>query len=202
MHPATDVVRRGLLRVGAPLLAASLGIAVQVSAVRGAIIETGAWVAVAIGGFLTVMGSFVTLERCAARKRRRASGERHFGQGEFGRALLDIGDQILRFKHDQDSQAPRPTTGPESIFRPWRTSRARHEHEAALGAHELDTMSLYDQRFGADVRSVISELLHRRMIGRNEAQLLLGPEDPAAIEHIALRLIELGKLYRRRQSAA
>ena len=62
----------------------------------------------------------------------------------------------------------------------------------ARRAHDADTMALYQERFAERVIAVVLRLRKAGRLGVSEAQGLVAPPDPAAIERLGRRLIELG----------
>lgn len=190
-----------MLRLGGPLFLAALGIALEVNDVHSHAVQTGAWAAVIGGAFLLVTGSLAAWHRCVLRRhaarQRRGALRRHSGH------LVGLGKSILKFKHDRDALAPTLSNADVSSLRhPVKAARARQAHAAALHEHEEDTLTLYERRFSAEVRSAVSELLYQGQLGRHEAHALIGPQSSAMIERIGLQLVELGRRHGRGETQA
>lgn len=194
-------VRDRLLRFGGPLLAASLGIALEVSDVHSISVQIAAWAVVVVSVVVLVTGAVAAGQRCARRRHARRKRTSRPKRARLGAELASLGHRIVAFKHQRDARAPRPRRMDSSIRHPVQAARARRAHVTALAAHEDDTLALYDRRFSADVRTLVSELLTLGVLGYHEAQELLGPQTAAMIEDVGLRLVELGKRHDRRGHA-
>jgi hypothetical protein len=176
---------------------AGLGIAIQVSGLRGELIALFAWSAVGFGAILFAFGSpglFHGGDRLKRPKRQRSRNR------SIGLQAQGLGDRIVQFKRSRDSEEPRFLLPPDtSPLRPRQRGHEAHLRLEALARYWHETVSLYRREHAADARALLQVLRAQGILGEEEANRLCRPNDPQAIESVGLRLIELGDLLTRKR---
>jgi hypothetical protein len=160
----------------------ALGIAVELSGIEGALAAVLAWVAVAAGI------AFVLLSLVAGHPRAtRRSCVKRIRPVPLDRRLVQVGNKIIRYKHERDADAP-GSDGSSLLLKPFRVTREIRESRE----YEQDTLSIYRERFAPRVRGLVSDLLGSE-VGQHEARLLLTPTESDDIEWIGRRLVKAGE---------
>jgi hypothetical protein len=181
-----------LRRWGWGLFSLALGIAVEVSGVRGLLAAELAWAAVFAGLFLLWLAWW--RGRPGRTTRGAARGKR---SPPLDRVVTLLGRKILAFLYARDVGAPGWDSSESTLRHPVRASKVRR----ALRAYEQDTMSMYRQRFAPDVRRALRQLIGAH-VGRNEAHDLLYPRNVHETEAVGHRLVEIGEVLRSRVDRA
>jgi hypothetical protein len=103
------------------------------------------------------------------------------------REVSELGTEMGNFFHMRESSAP-PGGPQKNRLTYW---RARSGEAREL--YDSDTMSLCDELFAERLVSVVRSLRKLGRIGRAEARTLMVPSEPAEIDDLSRRLIELGR---------
>jgi hypothetical protein len=172
-----------MIRLGWGLFSVALGIAVQVSGVKGAIAEDAAWAAVTAGITLLATAWIRAGGLGTARREHRLRRE-----VPLDRAVQRLGKEVLAFIYIRDTRAPGFDSSESTLRHPVRAARLWQ----ALRAYEEDTVAMYRERFEPDLRSLLHELVGV-YVGRNEARRLLSARTVLEVEGGARRLVEIGE---------
>lgn len=181
-----------LAPIGAGLLSATLGLAVQASGLHGPLVTVSSWSAVGVGVVLIGLGSRrpLGLRRSAGRR----SGKRRHRDRTLSHQAKRVGREVVEFKRRRDAEEPRSLSRSPFWRNLWRPRIGGPTPSGTARDHWRETVSLYRREHGADARAVIKALRANGMITEIEAAGLCDPLDPAEIEAVGLRLVELGEI--------
>jgi hypothetical protein len=172
-----------MIRLGWGLFSVAIGIAVEVSGVKGPIAEGAAWTAV-IAGITLLATAWIRASGLAS-----ARGERRQRREvPLDRVVERLGREMLAFIYVRDTRAPGFDSSESTLRHPVRAARIWQ----ALRAYEEDTVAMCRERFESDLRSLLHELIGVH-VGRNEARRLLSARTVLDVEEGARRLIEISE---------